>query len=276
MSIQVSLFASAVRTKDWLTFYHSLKPNKINYEVVFCGYAKPNFPLPDNFKYIHATVKPCQCYEIAARHCSGELIGWTCDDATYIPDHTSPQRNLDRAYELYKQKNSEKVVVSMHTIEDGRDVWRQHHFFGKWRHTPVMAPMGLMSKKTFMQIGGYDKNFISAQAENDIVMRVYEIGGSVLLANDAFVYINHRKCHIGGMAGEHKSMIRQHYVADRQVLENFWVVGGYGAYGQGGTPLRKQIEISKKRLKPVESFIEQEDWKTITQGPIGLGEIRWT
>jgi len=180
-NIQVSLFASAVRIKDWLRFYDSLKDNEVNWEVVFCGNVKPDFDLPENFKWIYADVKPAQCYEIAARHCRGELIGWTCDDATYRNIHNGqPQRNLDRAYQYYKEANDKNAIVSMHTIEDNRDVWHQHYFFGKWTHTPVMAPMALMNREVFHEIGGYDKKFVGAQAENDIVMRVFEIGGQVI------------------------------------------------------------------------------------------------
>ena len=272
--VDVSLFASAVRTKDWMRFYNSLKENTINWEVVFVGNVKPNFDLPENFKWIYANVKPAQCYEIAARHCKGELIGWTCDDATYSL-HTIglPQKNLDKAYQYYKESGSEKNIVSMHTIEDGRDVWRQHRFFGKWNDTPVMAPMALINREIFHQIGGYDKSFVSAQAENDIVMRVYEIGGQVILGTDSYVYIGHRECHIGGIAGEHKSMIRQHYVADRIVLENFWVKEGYGVYGPAGARL-KPYTLSKTRLKPIDKF-DDEGICEKTQGNKGEGEIRW-
>jgi len=274
-NIQVSLFASAVRTKDWLRFYNSLKENTVKWEVIFVGNVKPNFDLPENFKWIYANVKPAQCYQIAAMNSVGELIGWSCDDATYsLNTIGQPQRNLDRAYEYYKQANDRRAIISMHTIEDGRDVWRQHHFFGKWTETPVMAPMALINRELFNEIGGYDRNFISAQAENDIIMRIYELGGRVVMASDAYVYIHHRESHIGGVAGEHKSMIRQYYVADRQVLENLWVKEGYGSYGPGGDRLRPYT-LSKTRLKPVESFENREDICSVTQGPKGEGEIRW-
>jgi len=275
--IKISLFASAIRVKDWERFLKSLKDNNIRYEVIFVGPNKPNFDLSKypEFTYIYANVKPAQCYQIAASKSKGLLCGWTCDDATYsIPQKPSPQRNLDIAYNRYKELNNKKAIISMRPIEDGRDIWYQHRFFGKWNDTPMMAPMGLINRELFMEIGGYDRNFISAQAENDIIMRIYEIGGTVEMCMDAFVYIHHRECHIGGIAGEHKSMIRQHYVADRQVLENLWVVEGYGAYGPGGTRLRKYT-ISKTRLKPVESFEEREDWTKKSQGNIGEGLRMW-
>ena len=266
----VSLFASAIRTKDWIRFLDSLKNNTIPYEVIFSGPKEPTFDLSKypEFRYIYSNVKPAQTYELAARACKGLLCGWTCDDSTYEkPLNPHPEKNLDRAYKYYQEANNKKAIISMHTIEDNRDVWHQHRFFGKWNDTPVMAPMALMNRELFMEIGGYDKNFISAQAENDIIMRVYEIGGTVVMAKEAYVYIGHRECHIRGIPGEHKSMIRQYYVADRQVLENFWVKEGYGCYGPGGVRL-KPYTLSKTRLKPIESF-DDENICTRTQGPIG-------
>ena len=101
----VSLFASAIRTKDWVKFLDSLKDNTIPYEVIFAGPNKPTFDLSKypEFTYIYCNVKPAQTYQIAANHSSGLLCGWSTDDATYSL-HTIglPQRNLDKAYEYYK------------------------------------------------------------------------------------------------------------------------------------------------------------------------------
>jgi len=270
----VSLFASAARPKDWVKFLDSLKDNTIPYEVIFAGPNKPTFDLSKypEFKYIEAACKPAQCYQISANYASGLLCGWSTDDATYsLKTIGLPQKNLDKAYKYYKDANSKKAIVSMHTIEDGRDVWHQHRFFGKWNDTPIMAPMALMNRELFFELGGYDRNFISGQGENDIIMRVYGVGGTVIPARDAYVYIHHRECHIGL---EHKSMLRQYYVADRQVLEDAWVKEGYGCYGPAGTRL-KPFTLSKTRLKTVESFEDKEDITTKTQGPKGEAEINW-
>ena len=45
------------------------------------------------------------------------------------------------------------------------------------------------------QLGGYDRRFITGQAENDLIMRVYEAGGKVELCKEAIVYIEHNKAH---------------------------------------------------------------------------------
>lgn len=270
MDYQISLIASAIRTQHWMKFYDSIKGNKINIEIIFTGNRKPDFQLPPNFKWIEANVKPAQCYEIAAIAASGEIIGWVADDCVY--NIINPD-NLDRIYNFYKSFNTDKIVVAQRPIEDGRDVWHRHHFFGDWSQTPVMAPLGFMNRELFHKIGGYDRNFISGQSENDIVMRVLELGGKVERSMDSFVHIFHQECH--ERRGPQGSGMRKYYVADREVLENLWIREGYGSYGTGGKMLRDKVTFSKTRLKPVESFENNETITQISQGPKGLADPPW-
>jgi len=272
-NIQVSLVASAIRTQHWEKFLNSLKGNKVNIEVIFVGPRKPDFDLTKypHFKYIEATTKPCQCYQIGFFEAKGELVGWTADDAVY--DLRAPD-NIDSIYNFYKSFNDDKVVVAQRPIEDGRDIWYRHHFFGDWNQTPIMAPLGFMSRDFLNRIGGYDRNFISGQAENDICMRAIEAGGKVVRSMDSYVHVFHQICH--EKQGPQSSGMRKYYVADREVLENAWVVGGYGAYGKGGQVMRAQVRISRKRLKPVESFENNDTITTVTQGPRGLDNPPWS
>jgi len=262
--IKISLVASAVRPFAWQGFFESLKGNTLPIEVVFVGDVKPDFDLPPNCRHIYATVKPAQCYEIGIREARGELIGWTADDARY--DHIK-KNSLDLTYNYWKSFNDEKVIVAMRPIEDGRDVWNTHHFFGGWQHTPLMAPFGIMSRKFLMDLGGYDKNFISGQAENDIVMRIIEAGGRVEMFMDGYLFVRHNEIH--RQSNDHASF-RKWYVADRQYLENCWVKDGYGKYTSREQQDKSAI-ISPKRLLPVQSF-EDKDITTVTQGEKGRWE----
>lgn len=258
---KISLVASAVRTFAWQNFYDSLKGNKYPIEVVFAGNKKPDFELPSNFKYIYSAAKPCQCYEIAVRNATGELVGWTADDVRY--NHIK-HNSLDISYDFYKSFNDPKVVVAMRSIEDGRDLWNTHRFFGGWTHTPLMAPLGLMNREFLMEIGGYDRNFISGQGENDIVMRAIEAGGKCEMCMDGYLFINHNEIH--HKSGHHASF-RQWYDWDRQFLEKCWIIGGYGKY-HSKEQSDKRVQFSPKRLLPVESFVD-ENIITATQGPKG-------
>lgn len=260
-NIQISLVASAVRTQVWQRFYHSLRDNHINYEVIFVGNRQPTFDLPPNFKFIFANVKPAQCYEIGFRAAKGELIHWTADDADY---NRAPIKNgLENAYNCYKKANDYKLIIAMRPYEDGgAEVWRFHHFFGGKSNTPVMAPFGLISNQFMKELGGYDKNFVSGQSENDLVMRAYEKGGRVEICLEAELWVYHFGTH------EMPNKFRIFYQWDRRVLEDAWVPTGYGSYNDQSLDWN-QVKISPTRLKPFEPYIETPDWTKYSQGQKG-------
>jgi len=268
MDIQVSLVASANRTDWWNRFYNSLKGNKINWEVIFVGDTPPKNKMPDNFRWIKATVKPAQCYELGFRLAKGELIHWTADDADYM--YNGNTDNIDRAYYMYKKiekmtGNNRKTVIAMRPVEDGSlNVWDFHHFFGGWHESPVMAPFGLVDREMFHELGGYDRRFVSGQSENDVVMRFLESGGRVEIVMDAYLYVHHHQVH---PRNPKENRFREWYNTDRQVLEDCWVKEGYGNYEK----LNHNVTISKTRLSPVERFEDREDICTFTQGLTG----RW-
>ena len=274
--IQVSLVASANRFKWWMRFYDSLKGNKLNWEVVFVGDKRPDFTLPDNFKYIHATVKPAQCYQIGFWESKGELVSWTADDADYNHPTRNCPNSLDIAYDAWNKLerengNDRKSIIAFRPIEDGGDVYRFHHFFGGWDHTPTMAPFGLLDRDYFIDtLGGYDADFVSGQSENDVVMRVLEDGGRVEICMEAFLYVHHRQVHPRTRDGSREdNKFRDWYKTDRKVLEDCWIPAGYGNYEKDN----KNVEISKKRLRPVKRFEKTDDVTTVTQG---LYKGMWT
>ena len=256
MRPNISLIASAARPQYWNRLFNSLKANRCLYEVVFVGPIIPecSWSLPDNFIYRYSKCKPAQCYQAAASLASGELIGWTADDATY---DVVPQ-SLDMIWNAYKAGDNFKTVFAQSTIEDGNDITRNHYFFHGDSSTPFMAPLGFMNREFFNQLGGYDRNFICGQSENDIVMRVLAEGGRVELVSDSKCHLHHGECH-----GEYT--FRHGYNSDRQYLERCWVYEGYGM-AEGN----RSKTISQKRLLPVEPF-DLENILTVNQGPAG----RW-
>lgn len=241
----ISLFASAVRVTFYKTFLDSLLSTKRPYEVVFCGHntreqltalfgekaevfwteevvdgqpvlVKSYYP-EHRFTYIHtAKIKPAQCYEIARRHCIGEVIQWTADDCEYSPNL------MGKAYDFWKEQNDEKLVLSIQTIENGQYCdMKVHSFFGCQFHTPLMAPLALMSRKLMDDLGGFDRRYVCGQYENDAVMRVIEIGGEVKIFGDKenFINIDHYRRH---------GIVRPFatgYNHDREILEGSWTDG---------------------------------------------------
>jgi len=286
---KISLVASANRPEWWIRFMNSLKGNTIPIEVVFVGNVKPTFDLSHypNLKYIYATVKPAQCYEIAFRNATGELLAWTADDADYNARELNAPNSLDIAYEAWtnldsKFGNDKKSIIAMNPCEDGGfPQLKFHRLFGGWEETPTMAPFAVINRDYFVnKLGGYDRRFISGQSENDVIMRIYEDGGRLEISLDAKLFVRHTQVHYRDPnTGKQKNDFRKWYPEDRRVLEEAWIVGGYGFYEQlnqhrnNSPETRKAVvaNISKKRLIPLERF-EDTDICTVTQSQKGQWE----
>ena len=72
--------------------------------------------------------------------------------------------------------------MGIQTIEDKyRYNMHEHSFVGFDQNTPLMAPVALMSRKFLDELGGLDRRFVCGQYENDIIMRLYEANGSVII-----------------------------------------------------------------------------------------------
>lgn len=261
---KISLFASAVRPQFWQRFYESLRDNKVSIEVCFVGPNAPLFDLPDNFHFqlSHPRLKPSQCYEAASRMCTGELIGWTADDVNYHHPGLNCFDSLDIIWEYYERsirlKGDKKTIFAQRPFEDGNDIWEKHRFFHGDMNSPPMAPLGFMNREWFNQLGGYDRNFVCGQAENDVVMRGLANGGRVEIVTDSKIYIHHKDSHNGDAY-----TFRHGYMQDREYLEKCWVKEGFGTFES-----RQPYTLSPTRLLPVEKFDGAELLGT-NQGPTG-------
>lgn len=233
--VQVSIFASAVRPKLWDSLIESLEGTSCTYEIIFAGFSMPyvawELDKIPNFKYITTdNIKPAQCYEIARRHCQGEVVVWIADDCEF------PNDVIGKAYKYWKEKNNEKLILSIQTKESGygnpkgslfnMDV---HRFFGGDVNTPLMAPLGMMSRKFLEDLGGIDNRYICGQYENDIVMRAYSKGATVEIFGGADCYIDIDHLGKSILTGESKgeSDFRDRpfatgYEHDRKILEGSW------------------------------------------------------
>ncbi len=202
-----------------------LKSNKQNYEVVTAGPCPGENP--QGFRHTSTTVKPAQCYEICFRQARGETVLWTTEYALFSSGA------LDKAYEYWKSFGNYRIVIALKTLENNRDTTEMHRFFHGKPGCPQMAPFGLISREFLLELGGYDKRFIGGQSENDLVMRVYEAGGDVVICPDAETVIDHNTAHVSA------SVFADSHSHDRDVLENLWVHDGC---------------LSKNRLGPLERF----------------------
>ena len=273
---QISLIASAIRTPLYQMFLNSLKGSEIEIEVVFAGPNNPQgteFSIPHNvsFRYIATgNIKPAQCYEVARRAAKGDLICWVADDCEFIGGV------LGKAYAFWKAIKNEKDVLSIQTREhyptrgnrlaDNFCDMKLHSFYGGRPETPLMAPLGMMSRSYLDKLGGIDRRYTCGQYENDLVMRVYEDGGHVVPFGDRTCYIDIN--HIGKesiMLGRKATFedfldrpFGKGYASDRLVLEKSWC-GGKGR------------NVRKQRFDVFEPFLEK-DLLIHSQGPKGIWE----
>ena len=203
----ISLCASAIRVKDWQSFYKSTQENNCRVEIVFVGDVVPDFDLPNNFKYLYSPTKPCQCWEASIRYAEGKYVSLTADDAEYAPG------SLDNMVKFMNSRFNQKVVGSFQTIENGHLITNDHKYKNK-----LMAPFFVFDKKYYNYIGGADIRFIGGMFENDIIMRVHQDGGTVQVCEDAYVKVDHLLKH-NGQSPQNKF----HFDYSFPLFESLWL-----------------------------------------------------
>jgi len=122
-----------------------------------------------------------------------------------------------------------------------------HRFFTQEESSLLMPLSGLMSRKFYLELGGIDKNFIAVMWDLDIAMRVYALGGKVVMS-DVYMNEDRGKCAGSNLCGEF-------WEHDRTLLEDLWTANG---------------KVHLKRKKPVDPFLES-NILFASQGPRG----RW-
>lgn len=227
--MEISLFASAVRTKLWPRFLKSMENCSVPWEVVFSGNKMPDESHPQLRHILTGNIKPAQCYALALKNCIGETVCWTADDAEAVGDI------YGKAYTYWKSKNNHKLILSLQSCESGQ--WQdmtQHTFFGGDVDSPLMAPFCLMSRKFLEDLGGIDIRYVSGQYENDIVMRALRVGATVEIFGDKenYIDVDHVNKSIEcGEIGDKQDFINrpfaQGYGIDRMVLESSWSKPNY-------------------------------------------------
>jgi hypothetical protein len=202
-----------------MEFLDSLKSTTIPFEVVLGGpltnlQVRPFLERYSFLKYIHTSdIPPAQIYEATRRFCRGELIHWSCDDSDYS------NISLEKVYNFYKTLPP-KSALSIKTVENCQNTdLDEHRFFGFNRESPLMCPLGVVSRDYIEKLGGFDRRFLCGQWENSAICRIYEDGGNVYKYEEGYIAIEHLKKH-----GK-KSIFWKGYEGDRRILEDTWAIG---------------------------------------------------
>jgi len=281
--IKVSLFASSIRPHLYEYFFKSLEGTSVEYEVVFAGNSDLDilknfvhnfyldqqentyhwsYPLLDyyNCKYIKtANIKPAQCYEITRRNCVGEVVIWVADDCEF------PNDVIGKAYRFYKEKCGYKDIVSIQSREN-YGIWQMcdithHKFFSASAGAPKMAPLGMINREYFQELGGIDRRFISGQWDNELLMRVYKDGGNLHHFSDAYIELDHINKHDPKFGISAERPFGQGYAHDRRVLEGAWGQRGqmkysefpnFTRYDEGFEPYESETILTKSESFNIE------------------------
>lgn len=284
--VVISLFSSAVHPELWMRLYRSLSSNTVPFEIIFVGNNPPQFKLPENCYFIYSEVKPSQCFEIGSRYATGDLIMNFADDVVFS------EHALDNLYEEFNKLNDDKIILSCRYILEGKDIADEcSRYWADDPSSPIMPLTGLMKRKIWKQIGGVDRRFIALHWNLDIAMRIYEIGGKVILSKNAWAEELHpsrgfwkriprilkdilllfpglRQKLIQGLLflkknkGNPRLFIEFGATTDGPLLDQFWVIKKDSSEKRG--------ILSKVRLAPVLPF-EDKHILTVSQGPKG----RW-
>lgn len=299
-NIAISLFSSAVRPKLWMRFYNSLSSNTVPFEVIFVGNKIPEFKLPENCHFIYSEVKPVQCLEIGSRYATGDLIMNFADDCVFS------EHALDNLYKEFNELNDNKVILSCRYVLFGEDIAEKEGYY--WfdePKSPIMPLSGLMKKEMWKKLGGIDKRFIAQFWDLDIAMRMYEIGGRVILSKNVWAeeifqwkrfcekrprifekseiyrlssYFYHKLLQGISFFKKNKKkprlFVEYGRTIDRSLLDQFWVIKNENSKSLPANSIHCAIEgkgaISKIRLEPVQLF-EDKHILTVSQGSKG----RW-
>lgn len=224
--MKISLFCSSIRPHLWNPLLDSLKSNKLEYEVVMAGFIDEALSLDitnqyPEFKYIKTgDIKPAQCYEIARKACTGDLIGWISDDCIFS------ESALDKIYEYYNLnlhmifRNFVFAVKNTDKECENNDL-NDQRFFPRNLNTPQVATIGFMNREYLDSLGGLDNRYVYGKWEVDICMRVLEDNGKIIKLEDIEVQIEHTQ------KNGHNTNDWSGVNEDSETLENSWVIGGY-------------------------------------------------
>ncbi len=247
--IKYSLVSPAIRTENWLKIYQSVKSNNTNFEIIFAGPRKPNFKLPQNFKYIETNVKPAQCWEILYENAQGEYIMNIGDDLVFRTKN--PLDKLDEELEIYK---NDRILLGLTYKFRNVDQTKQQTFkINNNENESALLPMSPpLKKELWYRYGRFDSRFICTLMEADFFLRMindgYKVVNSSVLVTEDKILEDNRK------------MSRDYMRIDRKLMLKLW------------TYKRDNKEyFSTKRNEPIKNF-EKKTILTKSEKPTG----RWS
>ncbi len=226
--MDLSIVIPAIRPDRWVAVYESAKLScaKHSFEIIFVGPYDPPDELKDNpqIKYIEDWGTSCRCVHIGVLVAEAPIFARMDDDAILFPD------GLDQAIDMYNSVNNPIDMILLRYREGENFTGAVHdnsYYLAKTAyHTRAIlagqppktilgiipfeelnipdhflnAPVFLMGKDHFIDMGGYDCRFEHmAWGSHDLCYRVQRNGGTIHLSSIEVANIDW----FGNLGGDH-------------------------------------------------------------------------
>ena len=205
-----SFIAPAIRDYYYEDFYHNIKSfNSVSFEIIFVGDKKPLRQMPDNFHYIETSVKPSQCYEIAARRAKGEFLVMTGDDLRYSKEcfdnmiGSCEALDMDKTFIFFIHIKPGGKKEKIGGVKTSNGVW-------------LTASSHVMKRSIWLDLGGCDRKMGYGGACHDIQQRLYAMGHKSFVAKNCFSTEIENSILMGGSSMK-RLMLR--YYDDKEPLQ---------------------------------------------------------
>lgn len=195
MTPQISLIIPAIRPKLYQGMYDSLLKtwHGTGELIIVSPYELPNMKLNPrvSVRLIKDFGCPSRALQLGAIVAQADLLSFFTDDCIFDSD------TMNKAYRTYQKANNYKtVVVCKYTESDHYSKWMlTPWYYHAWYHADFhhfnipfhfkLFMNGLLSKKVFMEVGGFDCKYESmAYTYNDLSMRLQFYGCNFVIEKD--------------------------------------------------------------------------------------------
>lgn len=250
---KISFYGACNRPEMWMAQYENLSEGKFkDFEIIYCGNVYPDFPMPNNMRFIYSAVKPSQCSWIALSYAIGHIVIQINDDFVYSPCW------LDKMWSFYEKEQlnkKEKIVVdTCFRLNDGSisPFLKQKVFaygygevaFPDHLSTCYFPLQGFFTKRYLFDAGGFDIRFVSQFHLDETVKRFWSQGGIIIKHPSAFIYER-----IGQALYSGQGKI------DNSIMDDLWADGS--------------VILSNRKDLIVNTYKIQPDLFDKSQGPCG-------
>ena len=206
---KIFLIGPGIKTEFWLEFYDNVtKTNECEIDIILVGHRRPDFDLPDNFKFVYSSESPTVCAQIAYEKAyelakETDYIQNTPDDVLYSENHFD---KIIKAYKTEEEKDPENDLLmvgpasyngderNVMALFTSADHWDQKNRnaaiqraggteedLGSKLEGPCLLVGNFSTVKTSKALGGINASFDALYWDCDQVLICHSMGGRVVV-----------------------------------------------------------------------------------------------